>query len=295
MIINRRNFLGLMAAGAIGALCSAREEHKKSKRVDADYACILLHGMFFMTFKDSQLIVTTPRFRDHIFGIRGQDDSTIIPLLPILGSRDLYWTQIGLKDGGMQQFPKTLLSFSAGDTGVGELLPLGNAGYEFSLILPLPANIYPFRADTLGTFTKVARIPISPKPSRKESVRSNIIRSCGSNDSQPIGLLTGLIYERSSGCLVPNVLSFHAEHPGHCPDIGATQVNAALDASQALFQTGTEFDLKFQDFPTVPICPPKSDQYGVHSIDELSACELTDRGCTRGPNPINCAQFGVNG
>jgi hypothetical protein len=200
----------------------------------------------------------------------------------------------------MQQFPKTLLNFSAGATGVTELLPLGNAEYEFKLVLPRPANFYAFRPDKLGTFNKVARIPISPKPSRKEPVRSNIIRSCGSNDDQPIGLLTGLIYERLLGCPIPKVLSFHAEHDGRCADIKSTQVNDALDAAQLLLQTGSEFDLKFQDVATSPICPPTPNQYGVQATDELSACELHNGGCKRGdkwffgPNPINCAQFGVN-
>ncbi len=298
MITDRRDFLGLMAVGAIGTLCPAQSRQSQGDKLDGGYTCILLHGMFFMAFKNNQLIVTTPRFKNHIFGIRGPNDVNIFPLLSILGLRDIYWTQIGLKDGGMQQFPKTLLNFSAADTGVTELLPIGSMDYEFSLVLPRPADIYPFRKDKLGTFETVARIPTSPKPSRKDPVRDSIIRSCGSDKNQPVGLLTGLIYERLPGCLLPNVLSLHAEHNGHCSEIGATQVNAALNEATHLFQNQTEFDLQFQDAATTPICPPTPNQYGVQVIDELSACELSDGGCTRtkwdkGPNPINCAQFGV--
>jgi hypothetical protein len=79
--------------------------------------------------------------------------------------------------------------------------------------------------------------------------------------------------------------------------INSAHVNPALVAAQELFTSPKDFDLEFQDVDGIPkVCPPDNDVYGVLKNDEFSACELLVQNCIEleGPNPINCAQFGVN-
>jgi hypothetical protein len=100
------------------------------------------------------------------------------------------------------------------------------------------------------------------------------------------------------GCKLPYVLSFYAEHQMACKKITATEVTKALIAAKDLFASPQDFDLEFQQAAVTSVCPPDTpDAYGVLNNDELSACELIPGKCVPsfGPNPINCAQFGVNG
>jgi len=258
--------------------------------------CILLHGLFFMTFKDNKLIVTTPKFAMHKFGERDQGQPNIGPLPA--SAPDIDWsTSVGLHDNANspQTFPKSIMQFSSRGTGTGELLPPNNSAYQFQLKLPLPCEIYSFRQDQLAVFNGCAIDPV-PKPSGSKSVKQSVMDFCGPVLGNPIALLTGLVYERTPSCTLPSVLSFYAEHHMHCANIKAQQVNAALLAAQGLFTSGADFDLQFKDIDMIPICPPSPNPYGVAPNDELSACELSVGGCFQplGPNPINCGQFAVN-
>jgi hypothetical protein len=261
------------------------------------YTCILLHGLFFMQFKNHLLTVTTPRFKGHKFGYRPQGIPNIGPLPP--GAPDIDWTSVGLKDNtnSNEKFPPSILQFSGSQTGTGELLPPGNKEYEFKLTLYRPYDIYSFRVGTLDTFSNVAK----DKPAKtngKEHVKDNVIKSCGSGSSNPITLLVALVYERDMNCKLPTVLSFYAEHEMDCNMIDYKQVNPALVAAQGLFASPVDFDLEFKKVdPVAPVCPDHIGVYGVSRDDEFSACELLVHDCIQfgGPNPINCAQFGVNG
>ncbi|HEU5414575.1 MAG TPA: hypothetical protein VFW31_12490 [Candidatus Angelobacter sp.] len=260
------------------------------------YSCILLHGLFFMAFKNNQLIVTTPKFKPHKFGYRPQGITTI-GSLPA-GAPDINWTNVKLKDNSSsaQIFPNSVLQFSSSACGTGELLPQGKKNYEFTLALPRPLEIHSFRLSQLWAFASVAKKK-PPKGNGKQSIRENVISSCGGGVNNPIALLTGLVYEQDVGCTIPHVTSFYAEHQMNCANIKAADVNKALRAAAKLFANESDFDLEFQDIPSDPVCPPDTDVYGVLKNDELSACELLVQDCVRteGPNPINCAQFGVNG
>jgi hypothetical protein len=259
------------------------------------YTCILLHGLFFMQFKSHLLTVTTPKFHPHKFGYRPQGTATI-QALP--GGPDITWTNVGLKDNtsSTETFPSSIMQFSGSQTGTGDLLPPGKKNYQFRLTLNRPFEIHTFRPGKLGNFSLEAK----QKPTKsngKDHVRENVIKSCGSVPSNPIALLVGLVYERDVTCTLPKVLSFYAEHQMACNQIKSAHVNPALVAAQKLFASPSDFDLEFQDVEGVPnVCPPDKDVYGVLKDDELSACELLVHDCIElaGPNPINCAQFGVN-
>jgi hypothetical protein len=260
------------------------------------YTCILLHGMFFMQFKNHLLTVATPKFPPHKFGYRPQGVTNIQPLP---GGPDIDWANVGLKDNvsSKETFPSSILQFSSSQTGTGELLPAGNTEYRFKLKLNRPFEIYTFRPGKLGSFSAVAKQK-SPKPSHKDRVRESVIKACGSTSTNPIALLVGLVYERDASCTLPNVLSFYAEHQMHCNMIKSANVNPVLKAAQKLFASPSDFDLEFHDVWGIPnVCPPDKDVYGVLKDDEFSACELLVHDCIEagGPNPINCAQFGVNG
>lgn len=261
--------------------------------------CILLHGLFFMQFKNHLLTVATPKFGPHTFGHRPQGSGSAIQ--QIFPGTTIDWTDMGLKDNksSSEQFPATILQFSAPQTGTGELLPRGNKEFHFQLILNRPMEIHPFRlgSGNLGDFANVAIIE-NPKGSGKDNVRENVLNSCRAGGNNSFALLVGLVYEQEANCTLPNVISFYGEHQMPCQDIGAGQVNPALKAAQKLFASPRDFDLEFQNISGIPpVCPPDQDVFGVLKDDELSACELLQGDCfiPFGPNPINCAQFGVNG
>jgi hypothetical protein len=286
MIIDRRNFLGLMAAGAVGALYPSPTQKKSQPHTKegADvtaptHTCILLHGLFFMQFKNNLLTVTTAKFSpQHTFGFRPQGTSAIQKILP---GTDIDWKDVGLKPGPTKTFPSSVLQFSAGETGTGELLPAGNKNYHFKLTLNQPFEIHAFRhkVNNLGHFDKVS-IPKGPKNNGKAHIKDSVIKSCGSAATNPISLLVGLVYERDASCTLPGVVSFYAEHQMTCNTINSARVNPALKAAQQLFASPSAF--------------------GVLADDEFSACELLLGDCfIPGPgffgvNPINCAQFGIN-
>ncbi len=306
MTTDRRKFVKMMALGAAGYAVGL---HLNALNFDAcqgaDLTCILLHGLFFMTFKGNTLIVATPDFFKHQFGERDQGATTTVGPLP-KGAPDIDWTQSEYKlqdnQSSTNTFPSSIMQFSASDTGTGELMPAGSTGYKFQLKLPRPCDIFPFRPSNLAVFAKCAK-DVPQKPQGKKSVKQSVIDSCGGlTRNGPIALVTGLVYQRLPGCPLPHVLSFYAEHHLHCSNINANAVNPALKAAQALFapSSGNNFDLQFD--PTVPVqsvCRPTPNPYGVVERDEYSLCELqpTFHGCIqdKGPNPINCAQFGVNG
>ncbi|HLK06589.1 MAG TPA: hypothetical protein VKV30_01545 [Candidatus Angelobacter sp.] len=303
MITDRRNFLALMAAGALGTLYGAptknasRGWQQNTTTAAPTYTCILLHGLFFMQFKNHLLTVTTPIFKPHTIGSRPQGTNNI-KLIPAGTAID--WTNVGLKDNGSstETFPPSIMQFSASQTGSGELLPAGKKNYHLKLTLNRPFDIHPFRHQgKLGDFGKVAKQK-SPKANGKDHIRDNVIKSCGSVPNNPISLLVGLVYERDASSTLPGVISFHAEHQMNCNQIGATQVNPALVKAQDLFANPKDFDLEFQDVGGIAsVCPDDIGAYGVAMNDEFSACELLVGQCIQfaGPNPINCAQFGVNG
>ncbi len=203
------------------------------------YTCILLHGLFFLQFKNHLLTVTTPKFRPHTFGYRPQGISTIQPLP---GGPDIDWTNVGLKDNmsSTEAFPTSIMQFSASQTGTGELLPTGNKNYYFKLTLNRPFEIHTFRRGKLGTFSAVAKQK-PPKGNGKDHIRKNLITSCGSQPTNDIALLVGLVYEREASCSLPNVLSFYAEHQMDCNLIDYKHVNPALLAAQGLFAVPQRF------------------------------------------------------
>lgn len=265
--------------------------------------CILLHGLFFMQFKNHLLTVATPKFAAHTFGHRPQGSGNVIQ--QILPGTTIDWTNAGLKDNksSNEKFDPTILQFSGPQTGTGNLLPPGNKEFHFQLILNRPLEIHPFRlgSGNLGDFAKVAIIK-GPKGSGLANVRENVLDSCGNEGNNSFALLVGLVYEQEAGCTLPNVISFYGEHQMACQNIGSAQVNPALKAAQKLFASPGDFDLEFRDVSGLqPVCPPDQDAFGVLKNDELSACELLLGDCFkprpdfRGVNPINCAQFGVNG
>lgn len=262
--------------------------------------CIFLHGLFFMQFKNHLLTVATPKFAAHTFGHRPQGGNVIQQIFP---GTTIDWTDVGLKDNrsSNEQFPATILQFSSSQTGTGDLLPQGNKEFHFQLTLNRPMEIHPFRLGNgnLGDFSKIAK-PKPPKSNHKDHVRDNVLNSCGTGGNNSLALLVGLVYEQEAGCTLPNVLSFYGEHQMACEDIGSAEVNPALKAAQNLFASPGDFDLEFQDVSGLQhVCPPDKDVFGALKNDELSACELLLGDCfkpdIRGPNPINCAQFGVNG
>jgi hypothetical protein len=265
--------------------------------------CILLHGLFFMQFKNHLLTVATPKFAGHTFGSRPQGSGSVIQ--QIFPETTIDWTDVGLKDNrnSNEQFPSSTLQFSRSQTGTGDLLPQGNKGFHFQLILNKPMEIHPFRLGNgnLGDFATVAK-PKPPKGNGKANVRENVLNSCGSGGNNSFALLVGLVYQQEMGCTLPNVISFYGEHQMPCAQIGADEVNPALLAAQNLFASPGDFDLEFEDASGLQtVCPPAQDAFGVLKDDELSACELLLGDCFIPPpdffgvNPINCAQFGVNG
>jgi hypothetical protein len=254
-----------------------------------------------MQFKNHLLHVATPKFASHTFGHRPQGSGNVIQ--QIFPGTTIDWTNVGLRDNktSKEKFDPTILQFSAPQTGTGDLLPSGNQEFHFQLILNRPLEIHPFRLGNgnLGDFANVAIIE-NPKGSGKDNVRENVLGSCGAGGNNSFALLVGLVYEQEAGCTLPNVISFYGEHQMACKNIGSAQVNPALKAAQKLFASPKDFDLEFQDLSGIPpVCPPDQDVFGVLKDDELSACELLVGDCfiplTRGPNPVNCAQFGVNG
>jgi hypothetical protein len=295
-----------MAAGAMVVLYPGGnqkflQDKNQERTAPMPTTCILLHGLFFMQFKNDLLTVATPKFGDHTFGHRRQGISAI---QQILSGTTIDWTNVGLKDNksSKEKFDPPILQFSGPQTGTGDLLPLGNKEFHFQLILNRPMEIHPFRHrnGNLTDFFNVAK-PKRPKSNGKDNVRENVLNSCGAGGNNSFALLVGLVYEQEAGCTLPNVISFYGEHRMACKDIGSTQVNPALIAAQNLFANPGDFDLEFQDVGGfTPVCPPDQDDFGVLKDDELSACELLLGDCfipppTKGTNPINCAQFGVNG
>jgi hypothetical protein len=138
-----------------------------------------------------------------------------------------------------------------------------------------------------------------PKPSGLQPMSENIISKCGPDLSAHFALVTGLIFGKTKSWTRKNVVSFYAEHRQSC-SLKFTDVNNALDKGKLLFsQQGRQnFDLKYRQPKNNPlsICAPPNNCFGVTRNDTLNLEEISLKDCcaSKGPNPINCAQFGVN-
>jgi hypothetical protein len=296
MQINRRSFIKTLTYGALS--CTAGGFSVDSLMADcmpSDFVCILLHGLFFMQFKGDKLIVATPKFQPHTFGMREQGQPNIGPLPH--GAPDINWTSVGLVPNAnsidFPQFPD-IPQFSRGETGVGELMPVGTQDHEFQLILPSPQEIHGFRQGQLQNFLDCTESN-HPKPGNLKPMQENIKNHCGPNFS----LVTGLVYKKTNEWKHKNVVSFYAEHSVSCMNLKAADTNNALCKGKKLFAHSENFDLIYKDPAAWPpaVCPDKTCAFGVSPDDQFSAFELTltPPACcqTRGVNPINCAQFGV--
>lgn len=298
MHTNRRSFVKMLSYGALS--CVAGGFSVGSLMADcppSDFVCILLHGLFFMQFKDDKLIVATPKFQPHTFGMREQGQPKIGPLPP--GAPDINWTSEGLGKNSntidFSQFPD-ISQFSASETGVDELMPDGTKEYEFQLILPKPEQIHGFRQVQLKNFLDCTESNHS-KPGTLKPMQENIQSHCGPN----FALLTGLIYKKEKKWTRKNVVNFYAEHDLSCQKIKATDIDDALQVGRKLFANQQNFDLAYKD-PGKPLPAGCSNDpcydFGVTSNDLLSVFELNhEHECcqSKGTNPINCAQFGVIG
>ena len=298
MKTDRRSFVKMLSYGALScAVSGSLTDSLLAECTPSSMVCILLHGLFFMGFKGNNLIVATPQFKPHHFGIREQGGAIIVPI----PGQDLNWTAVGLVDNiaSTKTFPLNVPQFSAKDTGVGEFMPAGTSTHQFQLILPRPQVIHGFRQDLLIDFEQCTESK-HPKPAGLKPMQENIISSCGGSRTGHFALLTGLIFNKTSMWTRKNVVSFYAEHLNSC-NLKKDDVNAALNEGKKLFAAGIQnFDLAYKDpdNPLLSICPPECDFFGVTKNDQLSIEELSSNppDCcqTRGPNPINCAQYGVN-
>jgi len=268
--------------------------------------------MFFVGFKGDNLIVATPKFQLHTFGMREQGQPTIGPLPP--GAPDINWTKVGLvPNPKAQPFPPNIPQFSAPKTGLGEFMPDTTKAREalgFQLILPRPDEIHGFRKSHLGNFVDVTKSAFS-KPNGLEPMPDNIISNCGgkTHPEAPLTLLIGLVFTKAPAWPRKNVVSFYAEHSQSC-NLTENDVNAALDQGKQLFENPQNFDLQYKHPPLPSPSPspaptpapaagvdcPLCDSFGVTRNDLFSIEEIDLKSCcaNKGVNPINCAQFGVN-
>ena len=297
MQTNRRSFVRMLSYGALSyAVGGSLTDSLMAECPSSPFVCILLHGLFFMSFKGNNLIVATPQFGGHLFGMREQG----APIIgPVLGGPNINWTSGLIDNPNTKTFPSNIPQFSSGATGVGEFMPAGTTTHQFQLILPRPDQIHGFREDLLADFQQCT-VPNRPKPAGLKPMRENIVSNCGNGSpTAHFALLTGLIFRKTNQWKRKNVVSLYAEHSNSC-NMKNDDVNAALQEGKRLFAAHQNFDLIYKDpdNPLLSICPPECDFFGVTKNDQLNIEELTltppDCCQTRGPNPINCAQYGVN-
>lgn len=313
MQTNRRSFIKMLTYGALAYTAGGPGvESLMAACTPSGSVCILLHGLFFMGFKGNNLIVATPQFGGHEFKFREQGKP--FGQFPPGGQNiDLSLPSSGLVDNAnTKTFPPNIPQFSASKTGVGEFMPAGKHAHEFQLILPRPDEIHGFRKSHLGNFINVTESG-HPKPNGLEPMQENIISNCGGkgHPEAPLALLIGLVFTKTAAWKFKNVVSFYAEHHKSC-DLTDVDVNAALDQAKHLFENDQNFDLRYalppppSSTPTPSPAPsptpaagvdcPPCDSFGVTRNDLFSIEEIDLNACcaTKGPNPINCAQFGVN-
>jgi hypothetical protein len=259
---------------------------------DLCYVNILLHGLFFMEFNSSNLIVKAPRIDMHRYFIGNQGFLTEIPSSADPFDLDLSpSSSSGLQPGSINTFANHLSipQFSKSATGVGDL----TSSHRFSIKLPFPADIIPLRIGSLIDFKNAVVT--------SGTVAKNIINSCGTGGNDDFSLLTCLRYLKEPSFGSPPVVthSFYAEHPYFPKTPG--ELNMTYIQAREMWQNKDEFDLQLTMgtiFPPLsPVCPPVHPGYGISSDDENTLAELllnSPCSASRGTDVANCVQFGIN-
>src|SRR6267154_6213537 len=145
----------------------------------ANNANILLHGLFFLQYQGSNLIVMTPDHNMHVFVQRfqgGQKPFPSLPLEPSFGNL--------VPNGSKVAFPSDMPQFDKNETSVGDLvfIQTPKKNYRCRMALPFPLDIVMIRST--GFITN-----FQPDPASK--IGQSILRHTGPG----MGIVTLLHYE----------------------------------------------------------------------------------------------------
>lgn len=238
-----------------------------------DYVNVLLHGLFFMEFQTTNLVITSPNVDMHLY-------RSIINGLPADLPHDMDWvSQNPLRTGLDNSFSNHRQIPQFSKDRVGRLI----GPYRFRLVLPAPDEIIPLRLGKLADFYPVA----------KSAVGADIKNYCSQSGNTDLAVVTCLQYERNAaGSGITTNYSFYAEHLDPTMD----DVNNAYLQAQQLFENPGRFDLQLDTSHApkcvLPVADPSDD---ITEQDEYSLLELKVGGpCPKEAASVaNCIQFGL--
>lgn len=256
MSMNRRAILKTLATVPAVSLLSG-----VSGCDGGPYVNILLHGLFMMEFQENKLVIATPKFDGHEFGMRyhGKTASDLPELISLEGL---------VRAGQQKTFASENLQFPTSDIGSGYRIDYQNPSkhnHRCTMVLPLPYNILGLRADDKGKFADAAA---------DSSIKQHIL----STASSKLATITCIQYEPASG-VKPFVLNYYAEHKSVTVD----SINDALKAARDV--CGNGFNLQMKALAK----PPAADTAFPEGVDESDEEPLV-----RHIDVASCPQFGIN-
>lgn len=254
-------------------------------------AYILLHGLFFLEYQGSTLVVTTPTVMDHDCRVGNPEDDARLKPAPQYPNNVFHWENTTLSGGSAVVFPDELFSFSKNEAGTGDITDDATQ-FRFRLVLPRPLEIIALRQGDRSDF-----------PAKSGSVWTSIINH---SKSLNLGLVMCL---RFRGTFDPqfsttNRCHFYAE--SDCPT-NLDHTNDAYASAAKMFSK--TFDLKIDPDPNplpprIPPLSPAVEDLALGDLqnrdeDEFALFEFfaQDAGIhcplTLSVNVANCGQFGV--
>lgn len=242
-----------------------------------DWVNILVHGLFFMDFHGDKLILSTPDVMGHM--VMGGCKGLLSELPPNI---DWYSMYRPLKKGQTTSFTQWPQIMQFSKVTVGQLI----GPYKCRIVLPLPETVVPLRKGSLSDF----KYQNAGSGGVGDQIYDNCRRN-GANDE--LALITCLRYQRNAPPTGQTLTySFYAEHINPSPQ----DTNDALMSSQALFERGSAFNLKMDEDASAPTVNAQDEpQYGINAEDEYTLLEgQVGQPQTRGPNVLNCMQFGLS-
>jgi hypothetical protein len=246
---------------------------------------LFLHGFFFLEYQGNRLIITAPAVDDHDYKI-GQPDKKLLKDVPPNTTFDWTGDLTGDDQCSAKAFPKQILQFSKGDTGIGD----STGSFHFKLILPCPLHIYSLRLGKAKDF-----------PGRDGHVWNSIQKHL----TDKIALVTCLQFQGTVDSYWPSSSSTpyrcHVYAEPHCKtDLEHTR-HALIDCRR-LFANPTLFDLDIDVgamLDPVYATDPHNDDPGLTGFsasDENNLAEvLQSNEChdKRAVNVANCGQYGI--
>lgn len=259
-MMTRRQLMKLFAASPLFASGSRTFFSGVALAFSSSCNCvsILLHGLFFLEFQNSMLVVVSPDHNGHCYRFRDHGD----PLGPLPTPNPVIDLN-GKLDGGstIPPYPAEMLQYKAADVTTRK--PYIDLAKHYGLVLklPYPQHIYTLRAGNGGDF--------HPDPSK------NIYKAMKPFLGARIGTITWLQYGPK---LNPGFLTrtFYAEHGS--VNVPYTAVNLAFGAAQNVF---SDFDLLLTADANSIVRRDDQSQLPteIHPDDERALAEMTRNNC----------------